>query len=470
MRRFLICLLLALGAASVPAAASSTPAFAGVRLPDFTPLVDRVGPAVVNIRVDRQAQSSALDDPKTREFLRRFFGVPLPQAPESAPDAEPHLAAVGSGFILRPDGLIMTNAHVVDGASRIRVTLRDKRVFDAKLVGVDKRTDIALLRIAGHGLPSVEIGDSKTLRVGAWVLAIGSPFGLENTVTAGIVSAKGRDTGDYTPFIQTDVAVNPGNSGGPLIDMDGKVVGVNSQIYSQTGGFMGISFAIPIDEAMRVAAQLEAHGYVVRGKIGVAIGPVDRELAEALGLGSARGALVQRVEPGGAAAQAGVRPGDIIVRFAGVAVVHANDLPRIVGDVQPGRQAKLQVFRSGQMHTLEVTVREWAHGGGVPALRQAPNPAASAALGVDVADLNAQQLRELDATGGVWVGAVTDEAARAGLRVGDVITRIGNVDVAGAAQFRQLAAAVPAGHVAALLVRRHGDARFVLVRRPDQAK
>ena len=253
MRRFLICLLLALGAVSVPAAASPAPAFAGVALPDFTPLVDRVGPAVVNIRADHPVRSSALDDPRTRELLRRYFGVPLPDAPDSAPDGEPGPAAVGSGFILRPDGLIMTNAHVVAGATRIRVTLRDKRTFDATLVGVDKRTDIALLRIAGHNLPCVTIGDSRTLRVGAWVLAIGSPFGLDNTVTAGIVSAKGRDTGDYTPFIQTDVAVNPGNSGGPLIDMDGKVIGINSQIYSQTGGFMGISFAIPIDEAMRVA-------------------------------------------------------------------------------------------------------------------------------------------------------------------------------------------------------------------------
>jgi len=275
------------------------------------------------------------------EFFRRF-GIPLPGQPQNPrrapqqPDGEPQQRGVGSGFILNADGYVMTNAHVVEGADEVFVTLTDKREFKAKIIGSDKRTDVALVKIDASGLPSVRIGDVGRLKVGEWVIAIGSPFGLENTVTAGIVSAKARDTGDFLPFIQTDVAINPGNSGGPLINMRGEVVGINSQIYSRSGGFMGISFAIPIDEASRVSDQLRSSGRVIRGRIGVQIDQVTKEVAESIGLGKSSGALVRSVESGGPADKAGVEAGDIITKFDGRAIDKAGDLPRIVG----GREAR----------------------------------------------------------------------------------------------------------------------------------
>jgi serine protease Do len=283
-------------------------------LPDFTELVEQVGPSVVNIRTlektsPRDAQSSE-PDAEMQEFFRRFFGVPMPspnaprQQRRGQPEEQPR--GVGSGFILSADGFVMTNAHVVDGADQVLVTLPDKREFKARLVGLDKRTDVAVVKIEATGLPAVKIGEVNRLKVGEWVMAIGSPFGLDNTVTAGIVSAKQRDTGDYLPFIQTDVAINPGNSGGPLINMRGEVVGINSQIYSRSGGFMGISFAIPIDEAVRVSEQLRATGKVQRGRLGVQIDQVSKEVAESLGLSKAQGALVRGVEPGSPAEKAGL--------------------------------------------------------------------------------------------------------------------------------------------------------------------
>uniref|UniRef100_UPI0035C9E42B trypsin-like peptidase domain-containing protein n=1 Tax=uncultured Caballeronia sp. TaxID=1827198 RepID=UPI0035C9E42B len=339
--------------ASAPAVApvASTGAVPIVNLPDFTTLVDRVGPSVVNIRTTTRVSSSSdlrglppgMDNGDMSEFFRRFFGIPMPgtpgsqgsphggggggggdqggdsgggsgrgnrSAPQDSPDSQDNSeqsSGVGSGFIMSADGYVMTNAHVVDDADTIYVTLTDKREFKARLVGVDERTDVAVVKIQATSLPAITMGDSNKVRVGEWVLAIGSPFGLDNTVTAGIVSAKGRDTGDYLPFIQTDVAVNPGNSGGPLINMAGEVIGINSQIYSRTGGFMGISFAIPIDEAMRVADQLKTGGKVVRGRIAVAIGEVTKEVADSLGLPKAQGALVSSVEAGGPADKAGIQ-------------------------------------------------------------------------------------------------------------------------------------------------------------------
>src|SRR6185295_6046884 len=266
---------------------------------------------------------------------------------------------VGSGFILTQDGFVMTNAHVVEGAEEVVVTLPDKREFKAKIVGFDKRTDVAVVKIEATGLPAVKVGDVSRLRVGEWVMAIGSPFGLENTVTAGIVSAKGRDTGDFLPFIQTDVAINPGNSGGPLINMRGEVVGINSQIYSRSGGFMGISFAIPIDEASRVSESLRVSGRVIRGRIGVQIDQVTKEVAESIGLGKAIGALVRSVESGGPAEKAGVEAGDIITKFDGRGIDKSGDLPRIVGGMKPGSKASLQVFRRGAYKDLNVTVVEF---------------------------------------------------------------------------------------------------------------
>lgn len=449
-------------------------------LPDFTGLVEKAGPSVVNIRTFKKVPVGSGDqmDEQTRELLRRFFGVPIPspdvpKGGNSGPkdEEEERPTGVGSGFIVSSDGYIMTNAHVVEGADEIMVTLTDKREFTAKLIGADKRTDVALVKIdAKSPLPAVHIGDSSRVKVGEWVVAIGSPFGLENTVTAGIVSAKGRDTGDYTPFIQTDVAVNPGNSGGPLIDMRGHVVGINSQIYSRTGGFMGISFAIPIDEAMRVVEQLKKNGYVVRGKIGVQIDGVSRELAESLGLGQARGALVRVVEKGGAADKAGVQVGDIVTSFNGKQVERANDLPRLVGETKPQTTVPLQVLRMGKTITLNVKVGEWVMDKRPDAKQdEEPKPEAVSkanALGVRVIDLNDAQKRQLGVSGGVLVEAVRDGAQRDGLRVGDVVLAVGNTAVNSAAHFNALSAQLPASKQVAVLVRR-GDAGLYILLRPQ---
>jgi serine protease Do len=466
-------------ALAAPAAGANCPGSCG--LPDFTGLVEKVGPSVVNIRTYKKVavdQSPQMDD-QTREFLRRFFGIPVPPAapPGSGPapkgEGQEQPTGVASGFILSADGYVMTNAHVVDGADEVMVTLTDKREFKAKVIGTDKRTDVAVLKIDAKNLPIVSIGDSKKIKVGEWVVAIGSPFGLENTVTAGIVSAKGRDTGDYSPFIQTDVAVNPGNSGGPLINMQGQVVGINSQIYSRTGGFMGISFAIPIDEAIRVANQLKTTGYVVRGKIGVAIDGVSRELAESIGLGKPIGALVRSVEPGGAADKAGVQDGDIITKFDGKTVERATDLPRIVGEVKPGTRVPMQVFRRGAERTLHVTVGAWAKESEAATEKPAPAPktgAEKSPLGVAVVDLNDAQKKELGVRSGVLIEALQAPASGDGLRVGDVVTVMNNIEITSAKQFKEIANSLPPGKPVALLVRRGDTAQFILVRPSPLAK
>jgi serine protease Do len=324
-----------------PAAQAQT-----VALPDFTELVEKVSPSVVNIRTTERRSVAASGggsgevDPNIEEFFRRF-GIPLPNRRGNPrgnnEDNEPQQRGVGSGFVLSADGFIMTNAHVVEGADEVIVTFTDKRELKARIIGSDRRTDVAVVKVDASGLPFVKIGDVNRLKVGEWVMAIGSPFGLENTVTAGIVSAKQRDTGDYLPFIQTDVAINPGNSGGPLLNLRGEVIGINSQIYSRSGGFMGISFAIPIDEAMRVSEQLRTVGRVIRGRIGVSIGAVTKEVAESIGLGAPRGALVTGVEKDQPAEKAGVEAGDIILRVDGKNVEKSVDLPRIVGSLKPAR-------------------------------------------------------------------------------------------------------------------------------------
>jgi len=360
-----------------------------VELPDFTELVERVGPSVVNIRTMERARSAAVPgaggiDPNMEEFFRRF-GIPLPggrgapRSPGGGNDDEPQQRGVGSGFILSADGYVMTNAHVVEGADELLVTLTDKREFKAKVIGADKRTDVAVVKIETTGLPAVKLGDVGKLKVGEWVMAIGSPFGLENSVTAGIVSAKARDTGDYLPFIQTDVAINPGNSGGPLINLRGEVVGINSQIYSRSGGFMGISFAIPIDEAKNVADQLRANGRVIRGRIGVTIAPVTKDVAESIGLGKATGALVRGAESGGPADKAGIEAGDIITKVDGKLIEKSGDLPRIVGAAKPGSKAVLQVFRRGGYRDLTVTVAEFEPDTPARAAHAASGPSAGAA-------------------------------------------------------------------------------------------
>ncbi|KVN99924.1 serine peptidase, partial [Burkholderia ubonensis] len=452
-------LAIAAVAACLPLMPHSAAAAPAASLPDFADLVEKVGPAVVNIRTTanvpsggpRGALPPGFDNGDMSEFFRRFFGIPLPQAPgnpknapqpDNPPDTEQN-RGVGSGFIVSADGYVMTNAHVIDDADTIYVTLTDKREFKAKLIGVDDRTDVAVVKIQASNLPVVAIGDSNKVRVGEWVVAIGSPFGLDNTVTAGIVSSKSRNTGDYLPFIQTDVAVNPGNSGGPLINMQGEVIGINSQIYSRTGGFMGISFAIPIDEAMRVADQLKATGKVTRGRIAVAIGEVTKDVADSIGLPKTEGALVSSVEPGGPADKAGVQPGDIILKFNGKQVDTASDLPRMVGDTKPGAKATINVWRKGQARDLPITIAETpaettakADQGKKPPQK----PRQSNALGLTVSDIPADQLKALKLRSGVQVDGVDGPAARAGLQRGDIVLRVGDTDITSAKQFADVTA------------------------------
>ncbi|NOV27434.1 DegQ family serine endoprotease [Cupriavidus necator] len=454
-------------------------------LPDFTDLVEKASPAVVNIRTTelvRQRGAPGGDD-EMAEFFRRFFGVPMPGAPAPGtpprrgqpPQQEEQSRGVGSGFIISQDGYVMTNAHVVADAETIYVTLPDKREFKAKLIGSDKRTDVALLKVEANGLPRLPLGDSNKVRAGEWVLAIGSPFGLDNSVTAGIVSAKGRDTGDYLPFIQTDVAVNPGNSGGPLINLRGEVIGINSQIYSRSGGYMGISFAIPIDEAMRVSEQLKSSGRVTRGRIAVAIGDVTKEVADSLGLGRARGALVGSVEPGGPAEKAGIEAGDIILKFNGRDIERASDLPRMVGETKPGTRVPLQLWRKGATREVSITVTELepdgkarARSGATPKDDGAPPAGKPNALGLVVSDLPEARLKELKLKSGVEVEVADGPALRAGIRPGDIILRLGDTDVTNARQFNELVRGLDKNRIAAVFVRR-GDATQVLTLRPGAA-
>ena len=472
-------LLAATLAMLIPAAPVAAQPGALVRgLPDFTELVEQVGPSVVNIRTTEKVRANGgpggATDEEMQEFFRRFFGVPIPNGPRPAPrqnrpqeDEQPR--GVGSGFILTADGFIMTNAHVVDGADEVIVTLTDKREFKARLVGADKRTDVAVVKIDAAGLPAIRIGDVNRLKVGEWVMAIGSPFGLENSVTAGIVSAKQRDTGDYLPFIQTDVAINPGNSGGPLINMRGEVVGINSQIYSRSGGYMGISFAIPIDEAVRVSEQLRSTGRVTRGRIGVQIDQVTKEVAESIGLGKPQGALVRGVESGSPADKAGVEAGDIITRFDGKVIEKASDLPRFVGNIKPGTRSTFTVFRRGASKDLSIVIGEVeAEKTAVrkPAEREEkPKPSAAAQwLGLSVSELAEAQKKELKIRGGVKVEAATEGAARAGLREGDVIVQIANTEVASVKEFDAALARLDKTKPVSVLFRRGEWAQYALIR------
>ena len=466
---------LALGPTGVARAQGTVPAASSVRgLPDFTDLVELVGPSVVNIRTTEKVSSrggfNGMDE-EMQEFFKRF-GIPMPNVPRQQrpqrPQEEDQPRGVGSGFILSADGYVMTNAHVVEGATEVIVTLTDKREFKARIVGTDKRTDVAVVKIEASGLPAVRIGDTSRLRVGEWVMAIGSPFGLDNTVTAGIVSAKQRDTGDYLPFIQTDVAINPGNSGGPLINMRGEVVGINSQIYSRSGGFMGISFAIPIDEAMQVSDQLRATGRVTRGRIGVQIGQVTRDVAESIGLGKQQGALVTGVESGSPADKAGIEAGDIIIRFDGKSIDKLADLPRMVGNTKPGTKSTVTVFRRGQSKDLSIVIAEVEPDKtAVKTSDREPRSKSSAAaqqLGLTISDLSEAQKKELKLRGGVRVDAASDAAARAGLREGDVILAIANAEVANVKDFEAAVARADKGKPVNVLFRRGEWAQYALIR------
>jgi len=476
IQRIFLPLLLAVGFGAGAVQAQS----AAQQLPDFADLVERSGPAVVNIRTTARLSSvhgrggapqiPGLDENDPfYEFFRRFFPQPQPGQPQPRPGPRGDRQiprGLGSGFIISADGYLMTNHHVVEGSEQITVTLADKREFSAKLIGSDQRTDVALLKIDASGLPSVRIGDPNRLRVGEWVIAIGSPFGLESTVTAGIVSAKARDTGEFLPFIQTDVAVNPGNSGGPLINLRGEVVGINSQIFTTSGAFAGISFAIPIDEAMRVQEQLRASGRVVRGRIGVTIGTVSREVAEAIGLGKPQGALVTAVDPEGPAAKAGIEAGDVVLRFDGRSIDSQSDLPRIVGGTKPGSKVSMNVWRKGTARDVQVTVAEMAQEPQAARRGETPprTPAPTNALGLTVSDLPAEKLKEIGVRGAVQVDAVDGPAASAGLRQGDLILSVNNIDVTSAKQFNEQVAKLDRKRNVALLVRRGDSTQFVIVR------
>ncbi len=464
--------------AFIPQASAQSPR---VSIPDFADLVERASPAVVNIRttekvMQQQAQGGIPGMPEDQaEFFRRFFGVPIPGLPGGPKQVQPGPGkpqeadrGVGSGFIIDSNGMILTNAHVVEGANTIYVTLTDKREYKAKLLGMDKRTDVAVVKIDARDLPKLALGDSSRVRVGEWVLAIGSPFGLENTVTAGIVSAKSRDTGDYLPFIQTDVAVNPGNSGGPLLNTAGQVIGINSQIFSRSGGYMGISFAIPIDEAMRVADQLRANGRMTRGRIGVALGEMTKEIAESLGLGKPRGAYVRNVEPGGPAAAGGIESGDVILSFNGRDIGKSTDLPRAVGETKPGTSASVQVWRKGSTKDLMVSVVDTE--AGQAAIKKSDNSGSSTgnanSLGVAVSELSDSKKKELNIRGGVEVNGLGDgPLARAGVRPGDVIIRIADADVTGVKQFEGLVKGLDGNKAVPVFVRR-ADSTLIIPVRP----
>jgi serine protease Do len=435
-------------------------------LPDFTGLVEETAPAVVNIEATRTAGSQARElrqqEEEIPEFFRRFFGEP------GAPRMPRDRVSSGSGFIISGDGYVMTNHHVVDGADLLIVRLSDRREFEAEVIGTDPQSDVALLKIEANDLPTVNLGDSNRLKPGQWVIAIGSPFGFEHSVTAGIVSGTGRSVGmgqQYVPFIQTDVPINRGNSGGPLINMDGEVVGINSQIFSNTGGFMGLSFAVPIEVARNVADQLRDQGVVSRGLLGVGIQDVNRDFARTLGLERPRGALVSNLTPGGAAEKAGIKVQDVILSFNGRDIMRSSDLPPLVGATPPGTRSKVEVFRDGKRRTIEVVVGELPKDTAT-ASRRAPGEEQPAnILGLRVEPLSAEQRERLGlkADEGVLVGAVSGAAQRAGVQPGDVILMVGREAVSSVDQFNRATAEVKVGDSVMLLVRRGDQTSFFAV-------
>jgi serine protease Do len=444
-------------------------------LPDFTELVEKQGASVVNVSTTQiihmpqmfQGAPNLPENDPFYEFFHRF----APQVPR-----EQESQSLGSGFIISADGYILTNAHVVDRAEKITVRLTDKREFKARVIGADKRTDVALLKIDATGLPKVTLGNPDQVKVGEWVLAIGSPFGFDSSVTAGIVSAKGRSLPqeNFVPFIQTDVAINPGNSGGPLFNMKGEVVGINSQIYSRSGGYMGLSFSIPIDVAMDVVSQLRSNGKVTRGRIGVSIQEVTRELADSFGLPKVGGALISSVEKGGPAEKAGVRPSDVILKFDGKAVNSSADLPRIVAATKPGNKVSVQLWRKGRTQDVSLVVGEIqdegvvAQRGGRSGGNAAGVSESETRLGLVVSELNDQQKAELQVEGGLIVEDTKGAAARSQLQRGDVILAVGNTEVHGAAQFNEALKKEPRGRNIALLVRRSEGTVYVSIKMDEK--
>jgi len=438
-------------------------------LPDFTQLVEKQGPAVVNISITQmvrghlgvpQLPGLSEDDP-FYEFFRRF------QPPQQRGQPREHKShSMGSGFIISADGYILTNAHVVDGADEVTVRLTDKSEYKAKVIGADRRTDVALIKIEASNLPKVTLGNPDQLKVGEWVVAIGSPFGFENSVTAGIVSAKGRSLPqeNYVPFIQTDVAINPGNSGGPLFNMKGEVVGINSQIYSRSGGYMGLAFSIPIDVALEVSNQLKSGGKVSRGWLGVVIQEMNKELAESFGLPKPSGALIANVEKNSPADKAGLEASDVVQKFDGKTVESSSDLPRLVGAVKPGKKVTVQVWRKGAAKELTLTVGEMPAEKLAQGSRGGKSGKSANRAGLTLNELSENQLREMKIDHGLLVEDADGPAARAGIQRGDVILAFNNRDVKSVEQFNQLLSPYKSGGTFALLVRRGNNALFVPLR------
>ncbi len=447
----------------------ATPSF-GKELPDFTELYEKQGPAVVNISTTQTVHGGGAgmmpfpnvpeDDP-FYEFFRRF-APPGGQGPQDY-----KTQSLGSGFIISGDGYILTNAHVVNDADEVIVKLTDKREFKARIIGIDRRSDVSLLKIDASNLPRVALGDPSQLRVGEWVVAIGSPFGLENTVTAGIVSAKGRalPQENYVPFIQTDVAINPGNSGGPLFNLKGEVVGINSQIFSRSGGYMGLSFAIPIDVAMEVQNQLKAGGKVTRGWLGINIQEISKELAESFGMKTTNGALVAGVEKGSPAERGGLDAGDVILKFDGKPIATSSDLPRVVGATRPGKEVTVEVLRRGGVKNLSVTVGEMPVDDKDEARpSRGPAKVEPNRLGLTLRELTPQQRKKLGGRNGLLVVGAESAAAQAGIRRGDVILAVNNSEVQGLEQFNKLVTGIAGGKTVALLVLRGDSTLYVPVK------
>jgi serine protease Do len=439
-------------------------AVASRALPDIATLVEQNGPAVVNIKVRSEAKAASNDLPDELknspfgEFFKRY-GVPGGQEMPNRPSR-----GEGSGFIVSADGVVLTNAHVVDGASKVTVRLTDGREFVAKVVGTDKKTDIAVLRVDAKNLPTVRIGNPANTRVGEWVVAIGSPYGFENTVTAGIVSAKSRSLpdGTYVPFIQTDAAVNPGNSGGPLFNLAGEVIGINSQIYSRTGGYQGLAFAIPIDVAMRIENQLVAHGRVSRGKLGVGIQDIDQALAESFGLPNRNGAMIASVEKDGPAFKAGLKEGDVVLKFNGRPIGRSADLPLAVGEAAPGSTAEIEVWRNGKNERFTPKLGELTDKvAAATRTRVDPSKAAdSGRLGLSVRPLTADEKRQADVTSGLVVENANGPAARAGLQAGDVIIALNGKPVNTVEELKSLS---DKSKNVAVLVQREGGRRYIAI-------
>jgi serine protease Do len=455
--------------------AQSVSAASAAAAPDFRGIVKSASPAVVNVRTTSTQEASQGGDeppdlsaipPELRDYFRHFFQLP-PGAQEAPPEPAQGL---GSGFILSPDGYILTNAHVVEHADEVVVRLADHRELPAEIVGADARTDVALLKIDASGLPTIPVGDARHLEVGQWVVAIGSPFGLESTATAGIVSAVGRSLpGDtYVPFIQTDVAINPGNSGGPLLDTDGRVVGINSQIFSRTGGYMGLSFAVPIDLATHVASQLKETGHVQHGWLGIQIQPVSQDLATAFGLDRPRGALVAGVTADSPADKAGIEAGDIVLGYDGKPIDQLGDLPALVGNTMPGHQAHLDVLRNGSESKIVVDVGELDQNATAQSEESTSDKTAST-LHMTVSDPTASERRQLDLPqGGVVVRSIEQgPAAQAGIREGDVIVTFNRTPVENAEQFHTLVESTVPGKPFALLIHRGDQILYVAVRVPS---